>query len=144
MRIIFWFFFNAHDVKVPCFRYKFHEHWKKLILSCHPLLILFTSFLPSPWHFLWQPWSSCSSTKAYAHIQRQETKKVIEQAENILATKVSIFAISVLFPLSLACQEYHWRCSETFMMTQWRIRRPGHLTMCRFPMIFCLNSFPSS
>ena len=79
-----------------------------------------------------------------AQIQRRESKKVVEQAENIPATQVSIFAISVLFPLSLACQEYRWCCSETLMMTQWRIRRPGHLAVCLFPMIFCLNSSPSS
>lgn len=75
---------------------------------------------------------------------RKEDQTGHRATENILAMQVSISAISVLFPLSLACQEYHWRCSETLVITQWRIRRPGHLTMCLFPMIFCLNSFPSS
>lgn len=102
----------------------------------------FSCLLPST--FYGSPDPSVAALR-HRHIFKGERPKRSYGKQRIFQQRrFRSFAISVLFLLSLACQEYRWCCSETLMMTQWRIRRPGHLTMRLFPMIFCLNSFPSS
>lgn len=118
--------------------------------GCDSMIILFCCFgfffltdpIVSPANFILIPWLlPCTSMVALDAFKNGRQKQVIQRAENSLAMEVSIFAISVLLPLSLACREYHWRCSETLVMAQWRIGETWALNYEPIPNDIVSNHF---